>query len=608
MNKTKFLALRLIFLFWGLFCFSVSNGQTQNELRNKYLRAPADTAKVNAGLKLFLTSYYPYSDSTLNGTQLVSDIYRLAQKTGYSHGLIESSYYLGSMLITQNKIASSIEYYFISMKKSEQEKNLRGLSRAQMGIGLVYYNQNNWAKAVEYFKQSLITSKKIKDYYRVSMQQYLIGLSLTSLKKYREAKVYLNSALETKIALKDSSGIYETYLGIANVYKGLKQFDSAKNYYNRVLSVMLEKKEYHPLSIIYSSFADIAFAKKDNREALPLGLKGYAFADRFINTMPKLYAAKVLFNIYKELGDDKNALKYHLIFTTIKDSIENSDFASQVSIAQTTYEFEKKEAALNSEQEKKDLEYQINLKNETTKKYIFVAIAILSLIFIVVIFFAYRSLKDQKKISENLLLNILPKDTTVELKKFGKAISKNHDNVSIMFCDVKDFTRIAEQLTPQQVVEMLDFYFQKFDTIAEIFKLEKIKTIGDAYMCVCGLNQDIKNTAVNAVHAAMQFLRFSDSIQSEMEAKFNHSFRFRVGINTGNVVSGVVGKHKYSYDIWGDAVNIAARLEQNSVPGMINISGATYQNVKESFICRHRGKIDAKNKGEIDMYFVESII
>jgi class 3 adenylate cyclase len=532
----------------------------------------------------------------------------MSKQAKYSLGIIESSYFLGSMFITQNNTASSIEYYFISMKKSEKEKNLKGLAKAQMGIGLVYYNQNNWLKAVEYFKQSLATSKKIKDYHRVAMQEYLIGLSLTSMKRYPEAKVYLDNALQAKIALKDTSGIYETYLGIANVYKGLKQFDSAESYYNKVLPMMMANNEYHPISMIYASFAEMACAKKDFRKALPMGLKGYAYAERFINASPKLYASKVLFNIYKELGDDKNALKYNLIYTSIKDSVENRDFASQASVAQTTYDFEKREAAINSEQEKKDLEYQINLKNETTKKYIFIGIALLSLMFIVAIFFAYRSLKEQKKISENLLLNILPKDTTLELKQYGKAISKNHNGVSIMFCDVKDFTLIAEKLTPEQVVEMLDFYFQQFDTIAETYKLEKIKTIGDAYMCVCGLNQDIENTAVNTIQAAMEFLKFSESVQAEMESKFNHSFKFRVGINTGNVVSGVVGKHKYSYDIWGDAVNIAARMEQNSVPGMINITGNSYVLVKDSFKCSYRGKIDAKNKGEIDMYFVESVI
>ena len=203
------------------------------------------------------------------------------------------------------------------------------------------------------------------------------------------------------------------------------------------------------------------------------------------------------------------------------------------------------------------------------------------------------------------MLNILPKQTTVELKKFGKAISKNHEEVSIMFCDVKNFTQIAETLNPGQVVEMLDRYFQQFDLVAESYGIEKIKTIGDSYMCANGLENLNENNALKMVNAAIEFLQWSELIKPEIEKEYNQSFSFRVGIHTGNVVSGVVGKNKYAYDIWGDAVNVAARLEQNSLPGMINISGSTYHFVKNSFNCTYRGKIPAKNKGEIDMYFVE---
>ena len=175
-----------------------------------------------------------------------------------------------------------------------------------------------------------------------------------------------------------------------------------------------------------------------------------------------------------------------------------------------------------------------------------------------------------------------------------------------MFCDIKNFSHIAETLSPEAVVEMLDTYFKQFDSIIGKYGVEKIKTIGDAYMCAGGLGKDSKNTAIDTLEAAKEFLAFNISIEEEMLEKYKHAFYFRIGIHTGNVVSGVVGLKKYSYDIWGDAVNIAARMEQNSIPGKINISGSTYKLINDKHSnCIYRGKIPIKNRGEIDMYFVE---
>lgn len=177
-----------------------------------------------------------------------------------------------------------------------------------------------------------------------------------------------------------------------------------------------------------------------------------------------------------------------------------------------------------------------------------------------------------------------------------------------MFCDIKNFSHIAETLPPESVVEMLDTYFKQFDIISEKYGVEKIKTIGDAYMCVGGLIKNESNAAKNTLQTAIEFLKFNTLIEEDMMKKYQHAFSFRIGIHTGNVVSGVVGLRKYSYDIWGDAVNIAARMEQSSDPGKINISGSTFNLVKdENLTFNYRGQIPIKNKGKIDMYFVNAI-
>jgi len=211
-------------------------------------------------------------------------------------------------------------------------------------------------------------------------------------------------------------------------------------------------------------------------------------------------------------------------------------------------------------------------------------------------------IEEEKKKYETLLLNILPEATASELLREGYTKSRRYDSVTVMFTDFVGFTGIAERMKAEELVKRIDDYFSAFDDIIQGYGIEKIKTIGDSYMCVGGLPLINETNPVDVLRAAMDIMKF---IESE---KSGHSFNVRVGLHTGPLVAGVVGKHKFQYDIWGDTVNVAARMEQNSEPGRINISGATFEQVKSHFDCVYRGKINAKNKGEMDMYFVNDKI
>ncbi len=216
-----------------------------------------------------------------------------------------------------------------------------------------------------------------------------------------------------------------------------------------------------------------------------------------------------------------------------------------------------------------------------------------------------HELETEKKKADDLLLNILPAETAEELKVKGRSDTRFYEEVTVMFTDMVGFTRISEQLDPQLVVAEIDHCFSAFDKIVEACGVEKIKTIGDAYMCVGGLPAVNDTHAQDVVRAALQIMAFMEQRKKEREQAGQIPFEIRVGIHTGPVIAGIVGVHKFAYDIWGDTVNTAARMEQNSRTGKINISGATYERVKDKFKCTYRGKIDAKNKGMIDMYFVE---
>ncbi len=215
--------------------------------------------------------------------------------------------------------------------------------------------------------------------------------------------------------------------------------------------------------------------------------------------------------------------------------------------------------------------------------------------------------KEQKKKSEDLLLNILPASIAEQLGNYGKSAPRSHEMVTVLFTDFKGFTTIAEKLPPKHLIAELDLCFRKFDEIMGIYGLEKIKTIGDAYMCAGGIPIDNTTNPVDIITAALQIQKFMSDLSVEKIAKGEDPWELRIGIHTGPIVAGIVGAKKFSYDIWGDTVNTASRMESSGEGGRINISGTTYSMVEKYFDCTFRGKIKAKNKGEIDMYFLDGI-
>ena len=213
-------------------------------------------------------------------------------------------------------------------------------------------------------------------------------------------------------------------------------------------------------------------------------------------------------------------------------------------------------------------------------------------------------LQNEKKKSDDLLLNILPEDIANELKQTGHTKPRSYEVATVMFTDFENFTSKSEQLSPEELVTIVDTCFKKFDEIISRHNIEKIKTIGDAYLCVSGLPDTKAHNAVNVVDAAVEIIEAVKALRQN--ANGNSYFDIRIGIHTGPLVAGVVGDKKFAFDIWGDTVNTASRMEQNSEPNKINISQSTYELVKEKYNCSFRGKRAAKNKGMIEMYFVES--
>jgi adenylate cyclase len=277
---------------------------------------------------------------------------------------------------------------------------------------------------------------------------------------------------------------------------------------------------------------------------------------------------------------------------------------------------------LNDEQALKDLEINNQkLQNDKQAQANQLYLAILALAGVVLVGFVFlllynrrrnrqlaeknRVIEEEKKKSEELLLNILPQDVVDELKSQGKTNARSYQMASVLFADIQDFTKISGTLSPEELVSSLDSYFEAFDKIIEGSKVEKIKTIGDAYVCVGGVPVANENNPEEVVRLGLAFQKAVLKLKEEREKTGKQCFDVRIGIHTGPLVAGVVGIKKFAYDIWGDTVNMAARMQQHGEPYQINISQDTYDIIKHKFTCIYRGKVDIKGKGEIDMYFVD---
>ena len=449
---------------------------------------------------------------------------------------------------------------------------------------------------------------------------------------------------ETDFRFPPFNDLYNT-IGLCYRRSGI--YDSAEYYFHAAYDVAKRDNKVAWIGIIGGNLGITYYLEKRYKEAIPLleddikiGLEHNKLNDNAANSIA------ILGDVYLELNDKQKGLKlllqaYQIVIDGNKWSHYELlgaiyakmakayalngnyqfayNFADSAKRVSDSFAAQRNALILVGVQQKINNEKHIadNRQHQSESKIqglilAFLLVSISSLI--VVIFFIFKNYKNQKsankllysekKRSEDLLLNILPAEVADELKDKGTAETRYFDHVTVMFTDFVNFTQASEIMNPQELIDELHTCFKAFDEIIGKYNIEKIKTIGDAYLAVSGLPVPDPLHAEHIVMAALDISAFMHQRELKMGDK---TFRVRIGIHSGSVVAGIVGVIKFAYDIWGDAVNTAARMEQNSEAGKVNISTATYTLIKDKFACSYRGKIEAKNKGEIDMYFVEHI-
>ncbi|MBI1222648.1 MAG: tetratricopeptide repeat protein [Bacteroidetes bacterium] len=498
---------------------------------------------------LILLSYaYSALGQQDSGFSVLYDALRISEELNDTSLQIVVFTTLGDYNDSYNRFSAAAEHF---LKAAELAKNFGDEERLifiYMGLGNLHYKQNQFQKALVYYQSSDSLSRIAGD--DISRLQNMNNLALVfeELDEFEKAQSYYKEALEGYISYSMKSEEANIHYNFGTLLSKLGHYDSSLYHLNMSLD---QYQEIH-------------------------NLPGVA---RVLEALAEVYA--VTENYTKAFQIQKR-------YTNLSDSLINAEKIASISEMRTRYETEKKEQEIGFLQGQNDTRQR--------QRNFFIGGSILFFLFALILLIQRNRIQKERNKSDHLLLNILPKEVANELKSSGVSKARSYENVTVLFTDFVNFTSTSEKLSPTELVAEIDKNFIVFDEIIDKHGLEKIKTIGDAYMAVCGLpNTDLEH-AIKTIRAAQEIAEYS---------KNSGSFQVRIGINSGDVVAGIVGKKKYAYDIWGDTVNTAARMEQNSEPGKINISASTYEEVKTVFSCTYRGKIEAKNKGEIDMYFVQ---
>lgn len=568
-----------------------------------------------------------------------------ADAIGFKKGKAYALKNMGVVEYYQGNYLAVLDYWLKSLEIFESIGDDLGVANLTNNLGVLYYSQGNSVKALEFYLKSLGMSEKLDNPLRITTALLNIAGVYGQMGSYDKALEY-QKRIEPYLQDLDNPQISSGYLmGVGEIYSKTGDHERAIEFYKEALPLNEGTPDYaHNLTKLgkahfkmgnmeqatvyldsaYQTAVEnelpldqvqtlIALGEIFQREEPILALQYFEEAEEIatdLNTHEELRDIFFGFSkAYASNEDFENAYRYQTLYMAQKDSLFNLEITDKVRGLQFEFDLQKKQDQIGLLQAEAELR---ELRGKRQKYIIYGSTISLILVLVLAVgtFSRYRYIKktsniivQEKERSDKLLLNILPSETALELKQNGKVDAKKFDAVSVMFTDFKGFTVYSQNLSPELLVKSVDYYFSRFDMVMEKYGLEKIKTIGDAYMCAAGLPFPTPDHAIKMVEAAFEIVNIVEEVKKDPPEGIM-AFEIRIGINTGPVVAGVVGTKKFAYDIWGDTVNVASRMESMSEPGKINVSQNTFEYIKNRYACEERGEVFVKNKGNMKMYFV----
>jgi class 3 adenylate cyclase len=540
---------------------------------------------------------------------------RIAEDLGDSVRIARSHLNLGSLLENMGLMPEAYTEIYEALEIYDARSDSLGLARVYTNLGHIRLEMELYDNAVGHYRKALRIRQKLNDPESLATAMVDLANALDELKSDDSTRVaidYYEQALKIRESAGDLAGVAEIYNNMGVAYKHLEDYDRAMSCLRKGLEIQQGMNNPLELMRVYNSIGDVLYGQGKYREALKYTLLYAKIANDTGDKKFRQRSLKDLGKLYAALGDWKKAYDYRVQYDELRWKMMSERQAE---------DFERKEVLFTDGRRQREIDRQNHeLAQAKTRTWALIGGALALALLVLLLFNRNRirkranrdlaaknkQIEQERERADALLRNILPEKTAAELKLNNVVKPQRYESVTVLFSDFKGFTRVAEYLSPEELVQELDECFRCFDRIVDKYGLEKIKTIGDAYMCAGGLPEPSETHALDTVRAALEMQQEMQRIMQNKSSEGKPCFEMRIGIHTGPVVAGVVGYRKFAYDIWGDTVNVAARMEQGGEPGKVNISETTRAAVKDQFECYYRGKLPAKNKGEIAMYFVDS--
>lgn len=544
---------------------------------------------------------------------------QLKQEMNDSEGLIGDYIALGNLFRERGGYEKAQEQFMQALGITETEKDTFSMMTIYSEMGDIYAAQNMWNVAEEYYDKTLQLARSKNSHFMEAGAYKKIGNIFQLQKKDIAAVENYEAAFKIYEQLKNKINAADILIRLSQIYKNDSQFIKAKN-------LLLEALENSNRSQDKMSTLTVKLALAEIEIKLGNHQKGIAYAEECLSAFGEMedigglrQVYSLLAEAYAQISDFKKAYQYQMNFNIVNDSLMSIDRAVAIKKYDFLYTTEKKdkEIAQQKLEIEKQREHNNRIVQEERQERIYLIISgFVVLLILSGVYFRLRYmnksktiLQDEKDRSDSLLLNILPEEIANELKAKGKAEARDYDQVTILFTDFKGFTQISEQLSAKDLVAEINYCFKAFDGICGKYGVEKIKTIGDSYMASGGLPVPSDDSVKNTVLAALDMQSFIADRITVKRSNNEIPFEMRLGIHTGPVVAGIVGVKKFQYDIWGDTVNTASRMESSGEVGRVNITQETYKFIKDDtqFAFVARGKVLVKGKGEVEMYFVKRV-
>jgi adenylate cyclase len=526
----------------------------------------------------------------------------------------------GDIRMRQGDYSASLHDLQRALRIYEARDDLPGKATVFNSIGSIHYYDRNFERAKHYYSKSLSIQQRLGNPSEVAMLTGNLGAVLEEMGRADSALIFHRRHLAMRRTLGHANWVPICYANLGICFDKLRQSDSALHYLE--LSVSMYPKNDRQNNALSHAMTMLGVARLNagkHRTAARECQEALVLAEALNDLPMQERACNCLYQAYLALGDPSTALRMHQRYVALRDSMSGEQRAKELLRIELTYGFEREQLAdsLHQVDQRRQAEfaYLTRLTKERDQKRIVLFGAIGVLLLAGGLWSRLRYIRRSRNLiqierdrSEKLLLNILPKQIAEELKTHGRAQAREVQGVTILFTDFHDFTRLSERLSAHELVAEIDTCYRAFDRITAAHGLEKIKTIGDAYMAASGLPDPRPGSAFDAVRAALEMQRWLQAHSAARTASGLPGFTMRVGLHTGPVIAGIVGDSKFQYDIWGDTVNTAAHLEAAGSVGEVNISEATFELIRHEsrLLFSPRGRVRLKSKGEMAMYFVRA--